>query len=287
MLDNVSLGAKRSDLPAYKDKKWGFSHTGLKNSERFFNELIKQGIDPPYTWAVHHWTIDSRYILNLTRKNNSLNDEKVAEFSPIAEQSLNRLNALFALPDAKLDRALAVYRGTAITADKLAEYKKALKNGEIAKIEHLNYQSNSTDLDVAKKFANMNAKNGKIPVIHRTILPKGSKAIDITKYHYFPDENEILLAGGYERVVFAIRNHGEYVEMVSKIQHIGGNAIGDKKAKDMTKAELQAWANSPAYNPDEWEVVKEEVIDYHPTDPREHHWCHESGIVSFLRRKQK
>lgn len=64
--------------------------------------------------------------------------------------------------------------------------------------------------------------------------------------------------------------------------------IGDKKAKDMTKEELQAWANSPAYISDEWEVVKEEVIDYHPTNPREHHWCHESGtMVCFLRRKQK
>lgn len=262
LLDSMSNGLSRADLPAEKDKKWGFSHAALRKSEQLFDRLQADGIDPPATWAIHHWTIDSRYIMDYFRPNPALNADRRSEFSRMSAEAAKRINRVFQDKDARLTEPLATYRGTSISPDELTIYENQLKSGNAIVLSSSSFQSSTVDYALAKKFADDGAsKAGRLPVIHQTILHPNVKAIDITKYHYYPDDNEILLAQGYKRVVTAIRRKNGVIEMFSQIEPIA-TKVGD----DLPQFDL----------PDLTGRKPDMVMDVHYDDPRLDAWAGEN-----------
>ena len=215
LLDSVSKGLDREQL-SLGDKAWGKAPAaGLRKSIELYDELKASGVKPPITWAVHHWTIDSKYISEVMRgvENPKINPALREEFSGATGEAVKRLNQLFNRKAARVVDPVKVYRGEGITQDKLDAINAALEAGQLYEQVDLSYQSTSLALDLAEDFAARAQARGEIPVLYVNELQRNTLAVDITRYHYYHPESEVLLGPAQQQLITGIyqREDGVYI----------------------------------------------------------------------------
>lgn len=215
LLDSVSKGLEREQL-SLGDKAWGKSPAaGLRKSIELYDELKESGVKPPITWAVHHWTIDSKYISEVLRgaENPRINPELREEFAGATDEAIKRLNQLFNRKAAKVVEPVTVYRGEGIGQDKLDAINQALQSGQFYGQKDLSCQSTTLELGLAEDFAARAAARGDIPVIYVNELQRNTLAVDITRYHYYHPESEILLGPAQQQLITGLyqREDGVFI----------------------------------------------------------------------------
>lgn len=215
LLDSVSKGLDKSDL-SLGDMAWGKTPVaGLRQSISLFDTLKESGIKPPITWAVHHWSIDSKYISEVMRgaDNPKIDPERRDEFSVATSEAIKRLNQLFNRKAAKLVEPVTVYRGVGMSQGKVDEINAALQAGQLFEQIDMSYQSTTIALDLAEDFAARAAKRGEIPVLFVNELQRNTLAVDITQYHYYHPESEVLIGANQRQLITGLyqRDDGVYI----------------------------------------------------------------------------
>lgn len=216
LLDANSDGLPADSLPT-SGQPWGVGAAALRKSEELFDKLVQDGIEPPITWAVHHWTLDSRYISDIYRANPKLKVDLKAEFSVIAAEVNKRLDELFSKAATKIKAPVTVYRGEGLTQAKLDSIKGLLSKNLTAIEVDRSFQANTLDIDLANDFADRSKKAGYIPAIYVSTLQTGVKAVDITKYHYYHPDNEVLLNRDQQRIITGISEREDGVIIMNAI----------------------------------------------------------------------
>lgn len=220
ILDAHSDGLSRDQL-SLGDKAWGKSPAvALRRSKQLFDEMMKQGIVPPDTWAVHAWSIDSKYVSEVLRgkTNTKINPDLRDEFKTLTDDMIERLNNLFADPKARLTDPMLVYRGAGMSADDVSKVRADLDAGNASKLDgDESYQSTTTLQSLAEDFVQRAKKAGDTPVLHVTRLESNVNAIDITRYHYYHPENEVLLGRGHYRLVTGMYERDDGVVVMESV----------------------------------------------------------------------
>lgn len=291
LLTDNSKGLDRSQLPYIdSENSWGVLSKAHRKSKQLFDDLLLQGITPPPTWGVHHWSIDSRYISEILRgvQNPKLKDSLRQEFLANSYNVIDMLSHLYADNRSAINQDTLVYRGVGMSMAQFNAIKDSLKAGSVYQLMDKSFQSTTTDYELAKAFAERNSKDETpIKVIYQTLLKKGTKAIDITPYHYYHD-NEILLDKDTVLEVLAMRKIDENTfEMVTATT--SSNAvIGDKKAQIDTynnaviarvKAQLATQKTNQQMIDEGWELHTA-----HHDNAQDEHW---SGFEVYGRRGGK
>ena len=89
---------------------------------------------------------------------------------------------------------------------------------------------------LAKDFAKRNAKKERIAVIYRLNVPQGAKAIDISAYHFYTGDSEILLP---RNSIFKVKSMTKTDDGVYEVE--ADVVLADEKLPvgDMTKTPYQ------------------------------------------------
>lgn len=234
LLSDYMGSLTRNDLPHSTDnaKGWTGGVMGLRKSEKLMKKLLAEGKEVPPAWAIHHWSIDSSYLVDRYRKSDWITDNERQSMQVVTDMAQGLLNRIFADERAILSKPMVLYRGMGLQKDILEHFQQKLDSGNVIDFFELSYNSNTLDVKLAEMFALSNAKRtGNMPVVHKTFVEKGVRAIDITSLNYY-DEQEILLEYDLVRKVIAMKQHDNgIVELTSIIApKDGGKNIGDSKS---------------------------------------------------------
>ncbi len=167
-------------------KKQG--NPALRLSWDLYQQLVEKLGSVPKVWGVNHYTIHSLHINNLLRQK-----EVVDEFLEPSKIAIAMLDKLFAHEKAIVKEPFKVWRGHSFYPKDFEDIEKALNNDKIVKLPQITYLSTSLDEKLAENFAQRNAKGERIPIIYHLNLQNNAKAIDISSYHFYIGDNEILL----------------------------------------------------------------------------------------------
>ncbi|CAF0914966.1 unnamed protein product, partial [Didymodactylos carnosus] len=99
--------------------------------------------------------------------------------------------------------SINVYRGMQLSQPIIEDYKEAAKRGE--SYRWAGFSSTSRCRDVAEFFGN----NTLFIMYLRKLHQKEKKAVDISRYSQFPDEEEVLLKAGVEYTIEKVEYDGE------------------------------------------------------------------------------
>lgn len=250
----------RLDLPHGVDgaKGWTGGIMGLRKSERLMKRLIAEGKEIPPAWAIHHWSIDSSYLVDRYRKNPFLADDKRLEMKDATDKAESLIKQLFSDERAVIKEPIVLFRGVGLPQEQVSLIEKTLNKGGTPEFVEQSYNSNTLKLDLAKQFAIGAVKHGNIPVVHKTLVKSGVKGIDITELNYY-DEQEILLQNNLVRKVVSMQQDSNGVIELTSIIEPNHSYIGDSKSN---------------------QCFEQEVSVYFPDDP---HLNKVAGTVATLR----
>lgn len=242
LLADHSGDLTRTDLPHGSDNApgWTSGIMGLRKSEQVMRRLVRQGKEVPASWAIHHWSIDSSFLVDRYRKSSWLDDAARKQMQAATDQADTLIKNLFKDKRSVLANDVVLYRGIDLNADIVKDFEKRLLNNEVIEFMEASFNSNTNNPSLAKVFASQSARrNGGVPVIHKTIVKKDVKGIDITELNYY-DEDEILIDSGYIREIIAMRRLEDgTVEMHSVMKPKPGQ-VGDAKPRSNDWIEINS-----------------------------------------------
>lgn len=231
--DNMG-GLTRLDLPHGVDgaKGWTGGMIGLIKSTKIMQRLIANGDDVPIAWAIHHWSIDSSYLVDRYRKNDWLSDDNRLKMKSATDKAQELLHKAFSDDRAVITEPIVLFRGIGLPKSDVDFIANQLQLGEHIDILEASFNSNTLEIDLAKQFAVSNAqRTGNIPIIHKTLVKKGVKGIDITDLNYY-DEQEILLQNNLIRKVIAMKKQDDGVIEMTSIIEPKSDYVGDSQPKN-------------------------------------------------------
>lgn len=221
----------REDLPHASDNSAGWTGgvMGLRKSEQVMRRLIKQGKAVPASWAIHHWSIDSSFLVDHYRKSNWLDDIQRKQMQTATDQANTLIKNLFEDKRSVLANDVVLYRGISLDSSLIQKFEKDLNNGQLVEFMEASFNSNTANSSLAKVFATQSARrNNTIPVIHKTIVKKDVKGIDITELNYY-DEDEILIDSGYIREIVAMKRLEDGTVELHSVMKPKPGQVGDAK----------------------------------------------------------
>lgn len=222
---SASGGLKPSDLLSINNGI-GQGNKALRESVSLYTKLNKKLGKVPPAWAINHYSIHSIHINSLLRGAN-VNDE----FKGAASSAVSLLDELFAKNKAIVQKPFDVFRGDALSDDELDKISQALRSGLPVTLKDKAFQSTTLNTELANMFAERNAKNNRKKVVFRLKLQQGVKAIDISQYHFYTGDNEVLLNRGSEWRITGMkqRKDGTYEIDADVLADTKSNATGDSK----------------------------------------------------------
>lgn len=222
-------GLKASDLLSnlQTDKQ---GNPALRLSQALYDELQNKLGDAPPIWAVNHYTIHSKHINDLLR------GKVVAdEFLQASQNALDGLDKLFANELATVKTPFTVWRGQSMLIQDVDLMQQMLFEGRSVKYGDLAFRSTSLNPNLAKEFSSRNIKDGKAPVVFKINVTQGMKALDISSYHFYTGDNEILLNRGSVMNIKQITKNAdgsfEIEADVEMLENQTSDKIADKKPK--------------------------------------------------------
>lgn len=240
LLTDNSGTLTRMELPHSADgaKGWTGGIMGLRQSEKIMRRLQAKGDPVPAAWALHHWSIDSSYLVDRYRKSNWIKEADRQAMAEATSTAQNLIKMLFADKRAVIQEPIVLYRGIGLPKAELDFIENDLHQGKYSDFYEAALTSNTLKRDLAEDFAISNARRtGGIPVIHKTFIKKGVRGIDITALNYY-DEQEILLENDLTREIVAMQRHDNgSVELTSiispKNKHAGDSDKNGNEWRDV------------------------------------------------------
>lgn len=221
----ASKGLKSTDLLSLNNGV-GQGNKALRESIALSGRLRdKLGATPP-VWAVNNYSIHSKYINDLLR-GRIVSDE----FKDSSLSAISLLDDLFSNSKAVVNKPFNVFRGDALSDHELATISNALKDGLPVTLSDKAFLSTSLDPKLAQTFSERNAKNDRKKVIFSLKLQQGVQAIDISPYHFYTGDNEILLNRGSKWRITGMkqREDGIYEVEADVLADKNPTKLGDSK----------------------------------------------------------
>lgn len=200
----------------------------LRLSQALYEMLYEKYHKVPPVWAVNYYTIHSKHINDFLR-GNKVNDE----FLYPSKTATELLDKLFANKESSVLHPFSVWRGQAMQLSIVQAIQMNLSNGKRIEYKDLAFRSTTLDKDLAKVFSDRHLDDNRVPVLFKLNIKQGMKAIDISEYHFYTGDNEILLNRGSVMDIKKVTKRSDGIfEIEADVESIQpSNNVGDSHSK--------------------------------------------------------